>query len=523
MVNAPAGANALAAFPNADPHSRLTMSFAARTVWVTLSAGITVAALWAASMIRPVADVTLKAEPPPVDAHPAGIKGLAVGTAGCLGAACHGAPARDALAGKIDDATWQSSGNCWCAADPHSAAYSLLTDRPNRPVKVTAKWIMARYAKGAPATEDARCLACHTNPALVVPDKDGSGRTEDPRLLSLRAEGVSCEACHGNAGGWLRQHTTWTGKRDDVYAQTGMVKLYDVTERAVACLGCHVGQPADPDRGLPVRDMNHDMIAAGHPRLNFDFAEYLRRLPPHWQEKERTEKGNIPRGPGFPAKAWLAGRVAHAEAACRLLESRAARSKDDKRTPWPEYAEYNCASCHHDLPAEWRGEVLEGRALGAPVWQTVWPVLPAIGLSPQRSIALGEQNSKPDPVPVLVRAMQTGRPVAADVRPLAATAASELKKYRVGLDKMSDAQALDMMGNVFVHFELRAPDWDSALQTLFGLAALERSIPNKRRDPQREKLFREAFDAYRRTDLPEADRWPEIRGAVQTLLPSKKK
>lgn len=518
MVNAPAGANALAAFPNADPHSGLTMTFAARTVLVTLCAAITVAIVWAASVIRPVADVVMQPEPVPVQAHPAGIKGLAVGTAGCLGAACHGAPARDTLAGKIDGATWQSSGSCWVAADPHSAAYSLLTDHPHRPVKVSARQIMAKYAKGAPATEDARCLACHTNPALAEP-----GKTEDARLLSLRAEGVSCEACHGNAGGWLRQHTTWTGRREDVYQQTGMVKLYDVTERAVACLGCHVGAPADPDRGLPVRDMNHDMIAAGHPRLNFDFAEYLRRLPPHWQEKDRTEKGNVVRGPEFQAQAWFVGRVAHAEAACRLLESRAARSKGDRRTPWPEFAEYNCASCHHNLPAEWRGEVLEGRAIGAPAWQTVWPVLPAIGLKPQRSIALGTRGNDPDPVVVLAGAMQTGRPVAADVRPLAATAATELKKFRVGLNRMSDAQIAQAMRGAFEPFELRAPDWDSGLQTLFGLAALERSIPNKARDPHREKLFREAFEAYRRTDLPETDRWPTIRTAIEELLPSKKK
>src|SRR4051812_41481245 len=165
------------------------MSSAARTVLVIIVAVIPVAVVWAASRIRQVPVVTLKADAGSVDAHPAGIKGAPLGTAGCLGAACHGAPARDALSGKFDVTTWQSSGSCWVAADPHTAAYSLLTPTPYRTVKVRAEQIMERYAPGTKATEDARCLACHTNPALA--EKDHS----DARVLSLRAEGVSCEAC----------------------------------------------------------------------------------------------------------------------------------------------------------------------------------------------------------------------------------------------------------------------------------------------------------------------------------------
>src|SRR6476660_5000791 len=108
-------------------------------------------------------------------------------------------------------------------------------------------------------------------------------------MASLRSEGVGCEACHGNASSWYGPHTgdTWSAaNRPALYQTHGMHKLYDVGERALVCAGCHVGAPADEKRGYPVpRDMNHDMIAAGHPRLNFDFADYQRRLPPHWQEK----------------------------------------------------------------------------------------------------------------------------------------------------------------------------------------------------------------------------------------------
>jgi len=118
---------------------------------------------------------------------------------------------------------------------------------------------------------------------------------------------VSCEACHGNAGQWLQPHTSWKGDRTESYKQTGLKPLYDLGERALACAGCHMGAPADGDH--PVRDMNHDMIAAGHPRLNFDFAEYQRRLPKHWQEKDRT-KSDLPPRELNEARVWYVGRLA---------------------------------------------------------------------------------------------------------------------------------------------------------------------------------------------------------------------
>ena len=108
-------------------------------------------------------------------------------------------------------------------------------------------------------------------------------------------------------------------------------------------------------------------------------------------EKDRT--ANSPKMPPKPlnaAKAWLVGRTAHAEAACKLLASRATRSASDPRTPWPEFAEYNCAACHHNLravadedpDANWRKEsaYLDGRPIGLPPWQTIWPLTPAAGM-----------------------------------------------------------------------------------------------------------------------------------------------
>ena len=298
-----------------------------------------------------------RAPKPPADRPPYLAPGLVwthartVGVGGCASAACHGGPATASLAGKLDERTWAGSAMHWMAVDPHTKAYAALQSP-------LAADIMKRMRSTVGATADARCLACHTNPSLANESADAGER-------SLRAEGVSCEACHGDAGKWLHHHTTWTpANRAAAYEQQGMVKLYDLGERALACAGCHVGAPADAARGYPVRDMNHDMIAAGHPRLNFDFADYQRRLPPHWFEEDQS--------PDFESKAWLVGRVTHQEAAILLHEDREKRAKaNDPRTPWPEFADGKCVSCHHSLADNFPAHEA---VPGALIWQPVWPL-----------------------------------------------------------------------------------------------------------------------------------------------------
>ena len=433
-------------FPLPDPQSWLTMKFPALTVVVILVVVGGIAVWAAASAKRPSAWKFRHPNRVPTT-NVNGAVGVPVGSAGCLAAACHGAPADKTLAVRNDASTWQISGSCWAAADPHGAAYSLLTDKPHRQVKVTAAQIMANYAPGTKAENDARCVACHTNPALAQPDQ-----FNDPHARMLRNEGVSCEACHGNAGGWVTAHTSWKGPRDELYAKAGMTPLYDLGERAMNCAGCHVGAPEDKERKLPVRDMNHDMIAAGHPRLNFDFAEYLRRLPPHWQEKDRTQEPPKPRTLNS-GKVWFVGRAAHAETACNLLASRAERAANDPKTPWPEFAEHSCAACHHnlkvplphmkdepdenaDVPIEdrdWRKtkEYTLGRPLGTPPWQVIWPMTSTAGIN--------TPNFGSAPLKNVVSAMETGRFKRIGIPEIAKKDAAEMQRFRKELLTLDDA------------------------------------------------------------------------------------
>lgn len=234
-----------------------------------------------------------------------------LGSVGCSATSCHGSLDSIALTEPPTDKCWKSSATIWHALDPHRKAYDALTSKLGLQI--------GRLMKIDAAT-DARCLACHVNPAAVSHTK-------------LHREGVSCEACHGNAASWYEPHTAWpAGKRVDSMASVQMPNLNDHAVQARTCAGCHIGDGSQS--GLPVRDMNHDMIAAGHPRLDaFNFEELRKKLPPHWLERDRGLKQSPNAGDG----AALTARML-------LSKDRAAR-----HSPWPEFAEQKCESCHRNL------------------------------------------------------------------------------------------------------------------------------------------------------------------------------
>jgi hypothetical protein len=211
----------------------------------------------------------------------------------------------------------------------------------------------------------------------------------------LNSDGVGCESCHGASDRYLGAHTTgaWTAKsRGEKEDQWGLWNTKDLARRALICAGCHVGEHSS--LGLAVRDVNHDLIAAGHPRLNFELSAYLENTPSHWDEKDENAGQADPHGraANFPARAWSIGRLTTIKAALALLEKRVAdaealpeplaeRGSAAARSAarWPEFTEYGCFSCHHDLRDQaWRrAPRAEGLGLGSPRWGT-W-ILPVSG------------------------------------------------------------------------------------------------------------------------------------------------
>jgi len=135
------------------------------------------------------------------------------------------------------------------------------------------------------------CLACHnTTKELQV---DGIS----PRL----AEGVGCESCHGPSELWRDSHYQGSFSVSESIEKRGLVNSKSEIVRAKTCTLCHVGGPD--------RDMNHDIIAAGHPALYFDYGTYLKAYPKHWRENAADPvKQSLER--------WLIGQVAYQCTSC---------------------------------------------------------------------------------------------------------------------------------------------------------------------------------------------------------------
>jgi Cytochrome c554 and c-prime len=257
-----------------------------------------------------------------------------VGSGSCAARNCHG---------RIDPVPGQEVGQneffTWTGHDKHSQAYEVLAKEPSRRIEMLLRQLPdLEHAK--PYTDDL-CLRCHVHPQYTNRVAGLSGR-------DFNGYGVGCESCHGAASAWLAAHTSedWTRMALDAKKARGMIPTQDVRVRADLCVSCHVGSAN--------ADVNHDLIAAGHPRLNFEFAAFMANMPRHWTQKDPIEVEKQKDPARFETQSWVAGQEASARAALELLKFRAGPGAGASR-PWPEFAEYDCFACHHDLhDPSWR-------------------------------------------------------------------------------------------------------------------------------------------------------------------------
>ena len=281
-------------------------------------------------------------------------RGLAVSS--CSSTACHGGP----KAGNHDVHSFAAT--LWIDGDPHARAYEVLHDpRSQR---------MARLLGIGPAHEARQCLACHSVQA----------ESRAPLPKDVLADGVGCAACHGDATQWEGRHflPEWKTLSPDERAALGYRDLGSPRERAATCVRCHVGA-AD-------REVDHDLIAAGHPRLFFELATFQRLWPRHWSPRGRAEATA-----DFTARSWAVGQAAALEAVAELLDTRARRAARPASEPeasharrWPEFAEFDCYSCHQSLGpnAGAHADRSRPRPPGSPTWQP-WYVAAALLLDEQ--------------------------------------------------------------------------------------------------------------------------------------------
>ena len=268
-----------------------------------------------------------------------------VGTNSCAAGSCHGGA-------RLSEGRSFAAYQIWMRKDPHSTAYEVLNNE--RSSRMMALLYPNENGPAPHATKEARCLNCHVT-------------TESSRDLQFlptshaATDGVGCESCHGPARQWLGIHSTiaWRGLTAETKSSLGFVDTTaDLAGRARLCASCHVGSPG--------RDVNHDLIAAGHPRLNFEFSAFHANLPKHWdlQSPRSTEIKDVEKDPAFEARAWLIGQLVTAQTSLRLLQHRT-----EAHRPWPELSEYACFSCHHDLKEDSWYQT-RGKSTGRFAWGT---------------------------------------------------------------------------------------------------------------------------------------------------------
>ena len=257
-----------------------------------------------------------------------------IGMNSCGGRGCHGA------VGAVKPAEGEvyirdGASTTWLYFDPHAKAYDVLLD--DRSAKIAEK------LKIGDAHKSGLCLSCHATSSPPEPISPG---------VELERNGIDCEACHGGAEKWLDAHLLpeWRAKPAAIKAQAGLNDLSTPAARARLCVECHVGNRS---RGM---DMNHDLIAAGHPRLNFEFAAYQAAYPKHWKEAHEKSPAKEPgrltsrrrclgRRPGH----HLPGRAGTALRPGQRLGGRQAEERPGSEAVWPEFSEYECFACHHNL------------------------------------------------------------------------------------------------------------------------------------------------------------------------------
>ena len=442
-----------------------------------------------------------------------------MGTNSCAAMACHGNDVpSEGLIG-LSQKIWEE--------DPHAKAWSVLFE-----ARSVAMWEAYR-GRIADAVDDGdeqlaagvdftathpskarECIVCHGAPPATGAPAGGPTRTTP--------WGVGCEGCHGPAGDWISVHVrpewddpaVWPAERK---AAAGYVVLEDLATRALACAECHVGAPD--------REVNHDLIAAGHPRLSYEFSAYQAIEPAHWsRSQDRREYG------AFDARAWAVGQVVTAAQALTLLSHRAGQ---EDTAPWPEFSEYNCYSCHQAIaePGWQTGRPADGFRWAAPAgrseWGTWWYPLVEV-LAEVRPDAPADLN---DRIEDLRTAMQKVRPDREAVGTAADALAADLFAWGRAIQRAPLGS--DEIRRIVEQLrerreELVSSGWEPAAQAFLAAAALRLGYADTVRPGWNgggyvsPRPSGRAFEALRRTRrllaFPDGRESPAFRPAARTAI-----
>jgi hypothetical protein len=305
----------------------------------------------------------------------------------------------------------------WEDKDKHSQAFNLLLSDESQPVVTRLlgfdlREFVRRGELNLTALQPSQrtrlksCLHCHS----------AWPKDEDQPPIAAHW-GVNCQACHGPARSWFAAHQRddkmWRLVTPTEKARLHMTDVHDPITRTQLCASCHIGNLKQG------RFVTHEMYVLGHPPLpNVEPESFAKQMPEHWQtlrQKLRDkafdmwdsspegldratwsrrnsvlaeEIKNSYREANYPdfmqhdplkdlpqTRQVMVGGMVVLQSSLELLAD-LAESRQSSDSLWPEFAMYDCRSCHHDLRS---GPLATGRPFrqvppgrpSMPLWPTV--------------------------------------------------------------------------------------------------------------------------------------------------------
>jgi hypothetical protein len=428
-----------------------------------------------------VAAVTVAQNPaPPANPQPAtrndapAQPGRYIGVASCTNSGCHGSTQ------PLDTThVLQNEFYTWLNNDRHAQAYNILfSDRSAR--------IVRNMRLKKKAYEEDACLDCHTTnvPASLV---EGAVDPED---------GIQCETCHGPASGWRNEHAEegWTHEQS---VARGMIDLRALNARGTLCTGCHVGNGK--------KEVDHELIASGHPVLAFELDNYTESMPPHWTPGRETHG----------VRAWSVGQVVKFR---QSLDNLARHARGDE---WPEFSDMSCYNCHHALKSSGaRQERGWPDRAGLPAWSPQhWGML---------RLLIGRVSTQSrDELDPLVRTLARGVSRMNDPNAVAANADRARRIVdalipRVDAMRWSDADVRSLMSAITSDREfILHSDVHAAEQAALSLQSLSSQLTRRNPSLLRGSLTRSIdalFDELESRDDYDPARFVEKLAAVRGAL-----
>ena len=428
---------------------------------------------------------------------------------------CHGLTREQAEQGPYKssvDFIKLNESKTWETEDKHSVAYKQLLVLDGRAQR------MGRLMKVDVTQPSAGCLGCHSASTAELQERVGDQFD--------RTEGVSCENCHGPLSAYSYPHTqvSFRTKSTEEWAKVGFVDLRSPERQAEKCLTCHVGNVAEG------KLLTHEMYASGHPPLpSIEVATFANLIPRHWWLNSERKDLKLRQALGYEegqkeqVKMALVGAAVALKVSMKLLADEAGKlgSAPVPGQVWPDYARFDCWSCHHDLKRDgWRQtkgseELPPGRV---PVAE--WPLtLVELGIEhlaqsdPAAAALRSDLDRYRKALGEQVAARPFGRPssVARAADDFAAWA--DVLTRKLAASKVDRTTASRLLRRLLETASRSTPDYDSARHVGWTVVLLVKEVGTSLDDRPQIRAILDRLTKGLKLDLP-AGRAYEIEGQI---------